>query len=190
MAAVSHIVEEAGGGRVEVFPLAVAPDFLVDLCRLLFEEHWHEIVFGPCVQGAVFEIAVDGPPKAVSVLDGYLTVDFGRWHFHLCIGENRGGPRNPTPPALAAHRRTARAELYRNLGDDGIPRNWGLRLYNGGGEQQVTVFLPNPLLTPAMKPARPPDFTRLALWDKLRARCLGLPPDPLDRTARGFPCSG
>lgn len=190
MAATSLIVEEAGSGRVEIFPLAVDQEVLFGLFRLLFEQHWHEIAFGPCVQGAVFEIAVDGPPRTINIFDGYLTVDFGRWHFHLCIGENKGGPRSPTPPALAAHRRTARAELYRGLGPDGVPQNWGLRLFNGGGEQQVTVFLPNPLLTAEMKPARPPDFTRLALWDKLRAEYLGLPPDPLDRTARGFPCSG
>ncbi|PWR19992.1 DUF7676 family protein [Zavarzinia compransoris] len=190
MNAVSRIVEETGSGRVEIFPLAVEPDFLFGLFRLLFENHWHEIVFGPCVQGAVFEIAVDAAPKKVSIFDGYLTVDFGKWHFHVCIGENKGGPRNPTPAGLAAHRRTARAELYRNLSPEGTPRSWGLRLFNGGGEQQITVFLPNPLLTPEMKPARPPDFARLALWDKLRERCLGLAPDPLDRTAKGFPCSG
>ena len=186
----SRIVEEAGGGKVEIFPLSVAPDFLFELCRFLFEEHWHEIVFGSCVQGAVFEIAVDAAPKKVGVFDGYLTVDFGKWHFHLCIGENKGGPRNPTPPELAAHRRTARAELYRNLSAEGTPRSWGLRFFNGAGEQQMTVFLPNPLLTPEMKPARPPDFGRLALWDELRRRCLGLAPDPLDRTAKGFPCAG
>ncbi|MDD3446950.1 MAG: hypothetical protein PHS60_16195, partial [Zavarzinia sp.] len=90
MAAVSRIVEEAGGGKVEIFPLSVAPDFLFELCRFLFEGHWQEIVFGSCVQGAVFEIAVDTPPKKVGVFDGYLTVDFGKWHFHLCIGENKG----------------------------------------------------------------------------------------------------
>ncbi|PWR20426.1 DUF7676 family protein [Zavarzinia aquatilis] len=190
MAAVSRIVEEAGNGKVEIFPLPTGADFLFDLCKLLFEKHWHEIVFGSCVQGAVFEIAVDRAPKKVVLFDGYLTVDFGRWHFHLCIGENRGTPRHPTPPELARHRRTARAELYRGLRDDGAPRSWGLRLFNGAGEQQMTVFLPNPLLTPDMKPARPPDFSRLALWDELRRVCLGLDPDPLDRTAEGFPCGG
>ncbi len=190
MSAVSKIVEEPGSGQVEIFPIATDEAFLFVLLRDLFEQHWQEIIFGPCVQGAVFEIRAAGAPRKVSLFDGYLTVDFGPWHFHICIGENRGAPRDPTPADLARHRRTARAELYRGLGRDGVPRNWGLRLYNGGGEQQMTVFLPNPLLTPEQTVARPPDFSRLALWDALRERCLGLAPDPLDRTAKGFPCAG
>lgn len=190
MSALSRVIDEPGTGRIEIFPLPTDADFLHGLLTRLFEAHWHEIVFGPCVQGAVFEIVAERAPRKIGLFDGYLTVDFGSWHFHLCIGENKGGPRNPTPADLAAHRRTARAELYRSLGADGAPRSWGLRFYNGAGEQQMTVFLPNPLLTPEMKPARPPDFSRLALWDRLRADCLGLAPDPLDRAAKGFPCGG
>jgi len=118
-------------------------------------------------------------------MDGYITVDFGTWHFHICIGETKGSSKNPTPDALARHRRTARAELYRELqARDGTPNTWGLRLFNGADEQQLTVFLPNPFLSDDMKPLKQPDFNRLALWDHLRQTCLGLPPDPKDRTGR------
>ncbi|MCK9932713.1 hypothetical protein MXD62_37195 [Frankia sp. Mgl5] len=55
--------------------------------------------------------------------DGYVTVDFGAWHFHLCIGEHT---------------------------------------------------------------ASGPDFGRLAAWDALRERYLGLGPDPRDRSGTGF----
>jgi hypothetical protein len=122
------------------------------------------------------------------MLDGYLTVAFGTSHFHLCIGPTRGPHHAPTPPALARHRQTARAELYRRLDHAGAPASWGLRLFNGAGEQQLTILLPNPFLSPdGDEILQEPDWSRLALWDELRARWTGSPgPDPLDRSGTGF----
>ena len=108
------------------------------------------------------------PPRRIGMLDGYLTVDLGSWHFHLCIGEHRGTAANPTPPALARHRRTRRAELYRRVNADGAPDSWGLRLLNGHDEQQLTVLLPNPFLGDHHEYLPAPDWSRLALWDHLR----------------------
>lgn len=54
-------------------------------------------------------------------------------------------------------------------------------MFNGAGEQQMTVFLPNPHLTIEQKILREPRFEHLAMWDHLRANYLGLEPDPLDR---------
>ena len=34
------------------------------------------------------------------MLDGYLTVDLGTWHFHLCIGEHRATTAAPLPDGL------------------------------------------------------------------------------------------
>jgi hypothetical protein len=121
------------------------------------------------------------------MMDGYLTVGFGVPHFHICIGEHKGAQASPVSPELARHRRTARAELYRRISRDGTPVSWGLRLFNGHGEQQITVLLPNPFLDPDDKVRRTPDWSRLALWDCLRAQWLGLAePDPLDRAGKGF----
>jgi hypothetical protein len=50
----------------------------------------------------------------------------------------------------------------------------------------MTVLLPNPFLTDSQELRAVPDFTRLAAWDHLRQRYLGLSPDPLDRTGTGF----
>jgi hypothetical protein len=121
-------------------------------------------------------------------LDGYLTVAFGVPHFHICIGEHKGPHNNPVSPELAHHRRTARAELYRRLKRDGTPVSWGVRLFNGKNEQQITVLLPNPYLDRETdKILRKPDWSRLYLWDQLRARWLGqVEPDPLDRSGTGF----
>jgi hypothetical protein len=183
----SRTVFELGNGTLEIFDLDPSEALLFDLLKDLFANHWQEIVFGILIQGAAWEIKADHQPESVTLHDGYLTVDFGHWHFHICIGENKGSPSHPTDPELKAHRRTSRVELYRQLSQSGTPNSWGLRLYNGKDEQQLTVFLPNPFLTPEMQIAKHPDWSRLALWDHLRSRWLGLSePDPLDRTGLKF----
>lgn len=173
---------------VDVFPLPTDEASLTALLRDLFEAHWREITFGPIVQGAAWEFRASSAPTHVGSLDGYLTVAFGASHFHVCIGPTKGSRRNPTSPELAHHRQTARAELYRRLDPNGAPVSWGLRLFNGKGEQQLTVLLPNPFLAPdSDKVLREPDWSRLALWDALRARWLGLAsPDPADRAGYRF----
>ena len=78
--------------------------------------------------------------------------------------------------------------MYRQLDADGAPISWGIRLFNGKNEQQITILLPNPFLSPENdKVLKSPDWTRLALWDSLRARWLGqTETDSLDRSARRF----
>jgi len=184
---VEPVLEESPyGTRVEIFSLPAEESVLERLLRDLFENHWHEIVFGPFVEGAAFELRCPHKPDRIGLHDGYLTVHFGPSHFHLCIGDNAGSPGHPTPAALRRHRRTARAELYRGLDPDGCPVHWGLRLYNGAGEQQCNFFFPNPFLTAEDRIAPQPDWSRLALWEALNARYLGRGADPRDRSARRF----
>ncbi|HTV88136.1 MAG TPA: hypothetical protein VME41_03880 [Stellaceae bacterium] len=179
---------EPDGSIAEVFALPTDAASLEALMRDLFENHWHEITFGPLIQGAAWEMRAAQAPSLIGVLDGYLTIAFGVPHFHLCIGEHKGTRSSPASPELAHHRRTSRAELYRRLGPAGTPVSWGLRLFNGKGEQQITVLLPNPFLDrDTDKILRTPDWSHLALWDGLRARWLGLDePDPIDRSGKGF----
>jgi hypothetical protein len=182
-----RVVEE-DGATVEVFSLPIDAASLEVLLRDLFEEHWREIGFGPIIQGAAWEMRAAEPPKKVKMFDGYLTVTFGVPRFHICIGEHKGPHNNPVSPALARHRRTGRAEMYRRLSRSGTPVSWGIRLFNGKGEQQITILLPNPFLHPDTdKILKLPDWSRLALWDQLRARWFGLEkPDPFDRSGLGF----
>lgn len=177
---------EPDGTPVDVFALPTDPESLEALLRELFQNHWSEIVFGPVIQGAAFEIHVDGPPSHIGLLDGYLTIAFGQTHFHICIGETKGPRNRPTPPELARHRRTGRAELQRRFAGTCVPMSWSLQLFNGAGEQQLCVLLPNPFLHPETeKILKEPDWSRLALWNALRARWLGLhEPDPADRLGR------
>lgn len=176
-------VIEVDGSTVDIFDLPVDEETLKDLFRDLFETHWQDIIFGPIIQGAAYELHPPSPPTYFGTLDGYLTIAFGVSHFHLCIGAHKGAP-----PELARHRRTSRAELYRRLDRTGAPVSWGLRLFNGEGEQQITVLLPNPFLDRATdKLRKTPDWAKLALWDSLRARWLGLgDPDPIDRSGKRF----
>ena len=106
-------VDEPGMGRLEIWDLAIGEPSLEALLRDVFGNWWQGIHFGILIQGAAWEIKAPAAPRKIAMMDGYMTVDFGPWHFHLCIGETRGTPRTPTPPDLARHRRTRRAELYR-----------------------------------------------------------------------------
>jgi hypothetical protein len=173
-------LETEDGGREELWPLPADEQSLLDLIHLCFDEFWDEIWFGIIIEGAVWEVAAPNPPKRISMYDGYATVDFGRWHFHLCIGEHRAGG-----PELGRIRKCTRAELYRRIGDES-PTSWGVRLYNGRDEQMMTVLLPNPFLTNEQQLREQPDWAQLELWDRLRAKYLGLDPDSFDRSGKGF----
>lgn len=176
------VVEEAGVGTLEVWELNPSEHVLHRLLAELFREHWAEITFGPLIQGAAWEIRAAAPPEKIVLFDGYLTVDFGNLHFHLCIGEHRGDPGRETPADLAAQRRTRRAQFFRRINEDGTPDTWGLRLANGHGEQQLTVLLPNPFLTEDLRFRERPDWSQLRLWDQLRLDYLALERDERDRS--------
>lgn len=176
----STIVEETGTGTVEIFALPTDEAALVQLVEDIFTNWWEHIHFGVIVQGAAWEVAAPNGPTRISTFDGYVTVDFGRWHFHLCVGDHRA-----SGPELGALRRCQRAELYRIL-NKGIPNSWGVRMFNGEGTQLMTVLLPHPWLTDTQQLRDTADWSRLHAWDTLRARYLGLEPDPLDRRSAGF----
>lgn len=167
----TEMVQEVDGSRVEHEYLDLQEEKLLALLRDLFEKHWEKIVFGPCIQGAVFEIRLTAPPKKISVLDGYLTVDLGPWHFHLCMGDHRGTVKHPTSPELARIRRVGKAAFFHSAGRSCAGGSWGLRLWNGNGEQMLTVFFPNPYLNDRQKPQKP-DWSRLALWNAMRMKYL------------------
>ncbi len=186
MAVKSKIINEIGSGTIEIFPVKSTEAILFALLKDVFENYWQEIYFGILIQGAAWEIKAPNAPTRISMLDGYLTVNFGLWHFHLCIGDYKGSKKNPVDPELARIRRTSRAELYRLLNDEIEPQGWGFRMFNGNNEQQLTILLPNPFLTAEMNVARSPDWSKLALWNYLRKKYLGLKPDPNDQACGKF----
>jgi hypothetical protein len=140
-----------------------------DLAQELFGTYWRSVVVGPCIEGAVFEIAFQGAPE-LRYSDGYLTVDLGPWHFHLCLGPHKGS----TSDELRRNRPVARVAFFERRGKGcGGGRSWGVRLWNGFGEQMTTVFLPNPWMGDDQQLLREPDWSRLEAYYRLRARFLG-----------------
>ena len=176
------------GSTFDIFALPADPASLEELLRDLFLHHWQEITFGPIIQGFRLGIARGRGPRQ----DHDVRRLSGRWPSacptSISASASSGGRGQPQTPELAHHRRTGSAELYRQLSRDFTPISWGLRLFNGKGQQQITVLLPNPFLHPETdKILKAPDWSRLALWDGLRSRWCGLAePDPFDRSGTGF----
>jgi len=184
LAAASYRTTEDHVDDLEVFPVDVSEETLHGILATIFLEQWQTIRFGTLIQGAVFELAATEPPT-MTMLDGYLTIDLGHSHLHLCIGEHRGASDRPVDAELARRRRCAHAELQRQWAD-GAPATWMFRMFNGDGDQMLTVLLPNPFLDDENRLLEDPDWSRLTLWDALRARFLDLPADPVDRSADHF----
>jgi hypothetical protein len=151
-----------------------------DLAQELFGTHWRSVVVGPCIEGAVFEIAFQSPPE-IRYSDGYLTVDLGPWHFHLCLGPHKGN----SSEELRRKRPVAKVAFFERRGKGCAGgRSWGLKLWNGYGEQMTTVFLPNPRITDDHQVLKVPDWSRLETYYRLRQRFLGEPmPDDVEAMA-------
>jgi hypothetical protein len=159
------------GSATEYHDVPVEGDGVERLCTELFTEHWAKLTVGPLIEGAAYEIQFTAPPK-VTVLDGYLTVDTGPWHFHLCVNDHRG-----TPSAeLARIRRVARAAFFQTTGESCTVTTWGLRLWNGRGEQMITILFPNPYFDETWQRLPEPRWEKTALWGDLRRRYVPLSP--------------
>ena len=157
---------------------------LRELIDDLFLNHWSRIVFGPSVEGAIFEIHFEAPPK-LSFADGYLTADLGAWHFHLSLGPGK----RPASEVLPLKGSVARAAVFerRSEGDHGI-RSWGVRLWNGYDQQMITIWLPNACLSDDRKKVlKERDWSKLELYYKLRHQLLGEPIPSDYETAANLP---
>jgi hypothetical protein len=156
------------GVTTEYSDVAVVGDGVERLLTELFTEHWDKLTVGPLIEGAAYEIRFAARPT-VTTLDGYLTVDTGVWHFHLCVNDHRGAP----TAELARLRRVARAAFFRTDGDSCAPSTWGLRLWNGLGEQMITILFPNAHFDESWRRLAEPRWEKTALWQDLRQRYAG-----------------
>src|SRR6267378_5454946 len=108
---VRTIERELDGVTTEYYDVDVRGDRIERLLTELFTEHWAKLTVGPLIEGAAYEIQFTSAPKATT-LDGYLTIDTGPWHFHLCVNDHRGA----RSEELARIRRVARAAFFRTEG--------------------------------------------------------------------------
>ena len=100
------------GTRTEYFEVECAEPTLLALLRELFEEHWGEVIFGPCIEGAVFEGRFVSRPR-VSLLDGYVTVQVD--------GDEGDGHDDGLVPALTDQSHTRRVDAEEQVvGVDGV----------------------------------------------------------------------
>jgi hypothetical protein len=159
------VAQEPDGTVTRYFDLSVEGDQVERLLTEVFAAHWSDITAGPLIEGAAFEIRFTAPPK-VTMLDGYLTVDPGDWHFHLCVNDH-GGTRSLE---LARLRRVARAAFFTTEGGSCAPTTWGLRLWNGRGEQMITVLFPSPHFDAEWQRLAEPRWEKTGLWRELRRR--------------------
>ncbi len=168
----SETVEHLDGTFTEYSYFEPTPAAMDRLTKLLFEEHWSDVVVGPSIQGSVFEVRFSEAPK-LTMLDGYLTVNLGPWHFHLCIAPHKGN----RSKELAHKRQVARVALFETRGERcGGGRSWGVRMWNGFDEQMTTIYLPNPRLSEEFKILKVPNWERMRLWYRLRQEFLGEEP--------------
>ncbi len=169
------------GTSTEYFEMECAEAPLLAVLRDIFEEHWDRVIFGPCIEGAVFEGRFPSRPR-VTVLDGYATVEIGgpsRGTSTSASARTPGSASLPTPPELARWRRCSRAAFFETRDPKGRPSSWGFRMWNGRAEQMLTVFFPNPWIEPTrQRYVDTPDWSRLDLWMHLRSRHTGIPPSP------------
>ena len=166
--ALHAVMREPDGSLTRYTDVPVTGDTVERLMTEVFGQHWAAISAGPIIDGAAYEIRFTAAPK-LSMLDGYLTVDTGPWHFHLCVNDHGGA----ATPELARVRRVGRAAFFHTDGGSCVPGAWGLRLWNGRGEQMITVYFPNPWLDDDLERVREPRWERTALWNDLRARYAG-----------------
>jgi hypothetical protein len=151
------------------------------LAQELFGTHWRSVVVGPCIEGAVFEVSFQAAPE-IRYADGYLTVDLGPWHFHLCIGPHQGNDSEE----LRRMRPVAKVGFFERRGNGCAGgRSWGIRMWNGYGQQMTTVFLPNPRIGDDHQLLKASDWSRLETYYRLRAQFLGEPmPTDLESVAQ------
>jgi len=165
-------IEHLDGSVTEYSYFEPSAASMNDLVKILFEQHWREVVVRPCIERSVFRSRVQRNAEA----------DNARW-----LSDGKSGtvafpfvhsrtPRESFPRTGAQAASCARGAIRDPWPALRWRQEWGVRMWNGFGEQMTTVFLPNPCLSDEMKPLREPNWDRLKLWYELRHQFLGEQP--------------
>jgi hypothetical protein len=174
------------GKRInQYWELSRDPEYLREFLTYIFENHWKDIIWGPLIPGAAYELKCPCAPTRISYSSGYLTVMFGGPHFHLCIGHY-----DKATPEQNAHRQPSLARIHRRLDQRGAPLSWGFEMRNGKGEPMISIFFPNPFLTDADGLADEPNWSKLAVWRDIAKRYLGREPEAFDESGLGYRADG
>jgi hypothetical protein len=180
------IPKGTGKSALQIWRLPLDEAFLKDFLTYVFNTYWDQVVFGPLIEGAAYEMTCPRAPSRIGYFDGYLTVNFDGPHFHLCIGENQGFSKDPTPEALKAKRKPSKAQIFRQLDREGAPISWGFEMRNGDDEPMISIFFANPFLSAGDKISKEPQWERLAMWRDIAQRYLGREAEAFDESGRGY----
>jgi hypothetical protein len=175
-----------GKRALQTWQLPIDEAYLEEFLTYIFKNYWDQIVFGPLIEGAAYEMTCPREPSKIALFDGYLTVAFDGPHFHLCIGENKGSPKDPTPEDLKARRKPSVAQIFRRLDKNGAPISWGYEMKNGAGEPMISIFFASPFLSAGDKVSKEPYWERLAMWRDISKRYLDRDPEQFDESGHGF----
>lgn len=175
-----------GDRALQIWSLPTEEAFLEDFLTYVFSKYWDKVIFGPIIEGAAYELTCPSEPSTIRTFDGYLTVSFGGPHFHLCIGENKGSPKSPTPDALRARRKPSKAQIFRRLDKKGAPLSWGFEMWNGHGEPMISIFFASPFLEAGDRMNKVPKWENLAMWRDISQRYLGRPAEAFDESGKGY----
>jgi hypothetical protein len=175
-----------GKRAMQVWPLPLDEKFLEEFLTYIFKNYWDQVVFGPIIEGAAYELTCPREPSKIRLFDGYLTVAFDGPHFHLCIGENKGSPQDPTAPELKARRKPSKAQIFRRLDKEGAPISWGFEMWNGADEPMISIFFASPFLSAGDKVSKEPIWERLVMWRDISKRYLRRDPEEFDASGHGF----
>jgi hypothetical protein len=176
-----------GGQRArQTWSLPLDEEFLEEFLTYLFTNYWDQVIFGPIIEGAAYELTCPCKPSRISKFDGYLTIGFDGPHFHLCIGENKGSKDSPTPEDVKARRKPSKAEIFRRLDKDGAPISWGFEMKNGADEPMISIFFASPFLSAGDKVSKEPIWERLTMWRDISKRYLGREAEDFDASGRGY----
>lgn len=177
---------EGGHRALQTWALPTEESYLEEFLTYVFATYWDQITFGPLIEGAAYEFTCPSKPERIRKFDGYLTVSFGGTHFHLCIGENKGPPRDRTPEDLKRRRRPSLAQIFRRLDKEGAPISWGFEMKNGSAEPMISIFFASPFLSAGDKLHSEPQWARLAMWRDISKRYLGREPEAFDESGKGY----
>lgn len=177
----------SGFGGKQEWVLPTDTTYLEEFLGYIFANYWADIVYGPLVDGASYELMCPCEPTEISFSNGYLTIGFDGPHFHLCIGPvSAGEGRPPVPEDYNRKRMPSSATIFRQLDAAGAPVSWGFDMKNGAGEPMMTIFFASPFVTRASILEQEPKWERLAMWRDISGRYLYRAPEAFDESGVGY----
>ena len=121
-------------------------------------------------------VFVWGLPQSRSFLDELSVARVPVPGLHLGVPDGEKG--STSDPELARQRKVSRAIFFSETREGGkgcLPGSWGFRMWNGVGEQMITIYFPNPYFD-KQGMLKEPQHDRLQLWERMRDQYAGAAP--------------